>query len=343
MSITYNNGDICLGEEVLCRSYGPTPTSAVSDARIKVKPSVGVHYKITQALHGTLLKLFMIPKELADGNEWFMNGEKAYYLSTSRYINGHRLNWKSKRNFGDLLLEIVTKEQITSLNPEYAYTLFLRHNDNNILNVEHENYVEISCIWDRTTGLFLEEFTVPFGFRSQTVVHECKETTGNFDEDDNDLVIFDEEGLEIRPLVPLLVTFYRGDHLVTLKFEDIYMNNLISIRSLNNNVEYAFVIGYWLNYPGLEDYFQHFGMTDAFWKKYNVSLYRFNNALTERYNGKFYTFPRAIYKSGMERHIEKASQYNLQEFLNKGFEILASSVSNYSNRNSVIYEFMNYF
>lgn len=343
MSLTYNNMDICLGEEVICRSYGPTPVITVaSGSGISINPTHGGPYKITRALQGTLLKLYMLHKEFADGNEWFMHGDHAYYLSTSRYINGWSLNWKSKRNFGELLLDIVTREQIIALNPVYAYTLFLRHNENNILAVPHENYVEVSEIWDRVNDKFLEEFPIPDGFRGQDVVESGRRITDGIDYDSNELVIVGNNGQPVHSLVPLMVTFYEGDHLVSLKYEDIDLNNLVSIRSLNANVAYSAVLAYWLGYPGLDEYCTHFLLGDKFWKDYYTSMSRFNHALVERYHGKFYTFPRSMYKCGIERLIENASSYTLDQFQEKGYQILLSAVKNYNNRANVVYEFMTF-
>jgi len=341
-TLVYNNSNIFLDDQIVSSSFGPTPVTVVDNGNIMVDPSIGVRYTITEALQGTALRLFKIPKSFVDGDEWFTYGDYGVYLTTSRRMDGHALRWQSNNTFGELVLQIVTREQIENLDPNLSYTLFLRHVDNNILHQVHDNYINISCVWDIEKQEFLETFTVPDGFRVPRTFLDVERSTGVIDETSNSLVhIVKNEGYPVEKFVPLLVLFYMGDRIISLKFEHLYDHQLIAIRQLDQNPYHAWIMAKWMQYPGLHDYVEHYKLNNAY-NNYEFSCNRFSNALTDRYYEKFYNMPITIYKSGLENHIFARSNYECEAFVQKGFEILKNMVRNRNIRNRVVAEFVRF-
>jgi hypothetical protein len=341
-NITYNNGGIYLNNQIISNSFGPTPVIVVDNCKISVDENIGVHYTITEALQGTALRLFKIPKQFADGDEWFTYGEYAVYLCTSRKIDGHSLRWKSKTTFGELVLQIVTRQNIENLDPNLSYTLFLRHVDNNILDEVHENYINISCVWDIKNAQFLDQFDVPTGFRTPRVLLDSSYTSGFIDESSNALVRVDtEDGIMVERFVPLLVLFYMGDHIISLKYENLYDHQLIAIRQLDQNPYNAWILAKWMDYPGLHDYIQHYNLTNAY-SDYTFHEKRFTSALTDRYYEKYYNMPIVIYKNGIENHIYARNNYDLNAFIMKGLETLYNMARNRHIRNRAVAEFVRF-
>ena len=338
-NIAYIDGQIVVGDKVVSNSLGPTPLIVVGDnRRIQVDPTIRVHYTIIEAPQGTAFRLFKIPKNQADGDEWYTYGDWAVYLCTNRNIAGHALRWKSLRTFGELILDIVTRKQIDDLDPNLSWTIFLRHVDNDILDDPNiVNSVHISCVWDIEKGEFLEDYNIPDGFTRPRIIHE-QTFTGDlsFDETSNNLVNVGTEGHEVKRFTPLLVMFYLGDRIINLKYEHIYDNNLIAIRQLDQNPTHAWILAKWMNYPGLDDYIYHYNLRID----YDFHLKRFHNALLDRYYEKFHNMPITMYKAGLENHICARHNYDRDRFIEIGVQILYNMARNRSIRNKVVNEFM---
>lgn len=334
-----------LVDYTVCKSYGPTPCTTVEDG-LRILPVQTVPLTVTEAVQGTMLKLFFVPKDWADGDEWFMDGDHAVYLTTSRSMRGFERRWSSVKPFGDLLLECVTKEQIMNMDTQCAYTIFLRHIENDIMETLQENSVHICCIYNTETNTFIPptapEYRVPEGFVEPNTFFRFAGVEGVSLDDEKTLVqegVDDPVSIAVENGHPVLVTFYCGDRLVSLKYETVDDHNIVNIRTLNNDILQAWVIAKWLGYPGLKNYEQHFGIDASIRVKYELGLRAFENALRSRYHGKFYKISHSIYKSGIEDLLNNKDKYTETDLVDEGMRRLISSVKNTRFRHTIMREF----
>jgi len=339
-----NENELCV-----CKSYGPTPETTISTGmKITPYPDILVPYTITEASQGTMLKLFMVEKDFADGDEWFMFGKYAVYLVTSKSIRGWERRWSSVKTFGELFLECFSREQIMNLNPKFAYTLFLRHKENDILGTLTENYIHLCCIYDVENERFVpptdENYELPEGIRKPTTYKEFEGIPeAGLDEESALVMEGSDEGVAVENDHPLLITFYLEDHLVSVKYITIHDHNVLSIRTLDNNALHSWVLAMWLGMPGVEDYVTQFGITQKENDDYVRALGKFDHALCERYKGHFYKIPFSIYKSGIEDLSNNKEKYTLNDFLCEGVRRLKSSAKNRKFRHQIVKEFFDNF
>lgn len=342
---TSQNGAIYMGDVCVCKSYGPTPEVTItSGLNISPYPDIHVPYTITEASQGTMLKLFMVEKDYADGDEWFMFGDYAVYLVTSKSIRGWERRWSSVKTFGELFLECFSKEQVKNLNPDFAYTLFLRHKENDILGTLTENYIHLCCLYDVVNDRFVPptdpSYMLPEGIRKPVthVEFEGVEDAG-LDEESDLIVEGGDVGTEVRDGHPLLITFYVDDHLVSVKYTTISDHNVLTIRTLNNSPYQSWVLAKWLEMPGIDNYEAQFDIDSRALDDYDSAMRSFKHSLTERYKGNFCKIPFSIYKGGIEDLLNNKEKYGLVDLLNEGTRRLKSSVKNRKFRHKIVQEF----
>lgn len=328
----------------VCKSFGPTPETVV-DSGLKVAPYPDIHtpFTITEAAQGTMLKVFMIQKSFADGDEWFTFGDYAVYMATAKNIRGWECRWMSKKNFGELFLECVPLESLKKLNPMFAYTFFLRHRDNDILESLKENYVHLCCIYDTQWDRFIpptdDKYEIPEGVRKPvTFVEYAGIPEAGLDESAA-LVMEGGEGESVEDGHPLLITFYCVDHLVSLKYITISDHRVLAIRTLDNDKYHAWCTAKWLRMPGLDEYSLFYGIDDRWARQYERGLQNFQSALVDRYNGRYRKISKRIYQAGIEDLINNREKYSLDTFLEEGVRRLQSSAKNRTKRHGVVQEF----
>lgn len=334
------------GDRPICKSYGPTPVMTVAPDLAVHPNQENVPFTITEAGQGTMLKLFFVDKDLADGDEWFMFDTFAVYLTTSRSMRGFERRWSSAKTFGQLVLECVTKEQIQNMNHDMSYTIFLHHMENDILGTLNENYVHICCIYDKNRDRFVhpldDYFVIPDGFRKATTLAE--ESGCSTVDLESPLMREGDGDVFVRDGHPLLMTYYCGNELVSIKYETVNDHNLLSIRTLNNDVFFAWMIAKWLEYPGLPAYEEHFGIGLPMKSRYEHGLKKFQAALDARYAKRFFKFSYSIYKCGIEDLVENhLEDYTREELINEGFRRLYGSAKDTRYRHKIVEEFYTHF
>lgn len=308
------NGQVI--EKVVCKSYGPTPITVINDGE-KIQPTEILRdtssFTITEAPQGTMLKIFLVPKSDADGDEWFMFGDYAVYMTTSNNIRGFERRWCSEKNFGQLFLECVSRKELErGLNPNFAYTVFLRHPENDILEMGGEPIVHLCCLYDVDNDTFIhpqsEFFHCPEGIQMPKTfmsnyctddvidVREHSHVEGKVDTTTT-LVEVGEEGVLGDRMIPLLMTFYDGNSLVSLKYEQKVYNELMAIRTLDNDVERSLFAANLLKYPGVVAYCRHFNLDlDKQMRIFNSFMHSFETCINKRFNKKQCRIPYNMYK-----------------------------------------------
>jgi len=332
-----------LVDVVVCKSYGPTPKTTVSQG-LHVQPVEHAPFTVTEAPQGTMLKLFLVPKDWADGDEWFMSETSAFYLTTSRSMRGFERRWSSEKPFGDLLLECVGKDDLCKLDPRYAYTIFLRHIENDIMGTLEKNSVHLCCIYDTQADRFVpptdNEYFVPAGFVAPITVLQSVGLGKEIDEEEPLVFENQETGPEVLDGHPLLVTFFCGDHLISLQYQTVTDHNILAIRTLNNDYFRAWVLGKWLGYSGLMDYETHFGIDSAMRSAYVLGVRTFDNALRTRFRGGFRKIAFNIYThAGIKDLINNKDKYELGPFLEEGMRRLYDSVKDTRFRHKIVNDF----
>lgn len=158
-------------EHVVCKSSDGTQKIIMFDKKDKnnkvvktkfnVNPKITTPYTLSHAPQGTTLILWFV---LDDGkNTLFLEKncffkDSGYYVmcSTLGRINGWKNKWLTKEAcFGDLLLDIVSKEQILQIPKHYAVTVCLLHPENDALKTLRKKSVRISTVYDSSMNRFI--------------------------------------------------------------------------------------------------------------------------------------------------------------------------------------------
>jgi hypothetical protein len=227
-------GQVFLDKKIICNRPGIT-AEAIYDCETKIGVSKNIKnpYTISLATQGTLLSFFSVNKKGLSKEDldaaWFIDYQRAYFLSTLNDLNGHLSKWSNDNTFGDILLNMTIDDSFISLDSDYSWTFLIEPNYKRLVLV---------CLWD----IECQEFIPPSSplWKSPKF---CELPV--FLKNENGIVSSLKEEQKSQPLTehdvpltygkPLLVTIYCGEEIFTIRA--MTHNDMIVNKMRNRSID----------------------------------------------------------------------------------------------------------
>lgn len=141
-------------DRIVCSSHPYTDEKPLSE--FTYDPLV----ETMRAYEGTIIRLFCVPTHTIvdtinqeDGkvtSEIIKKQTNNWYFSTYKKIDGRRSRWGPGRTFYEMFTELFPQENWNEIDPEYAYTFLLCHNENKMCYTHEKNRLILTVKWNLT-------------------------------------------------------------------------------------------------------------------------------------------------------------------------------------------------